>query len=195
MQGRYTIAAASDPRSLLAQHETAVFDEYRKIVQTHGHRSKVYASTVLPHSASLVESIGARMAYDAAIAEGVPTPLVDLYVFQCIKDNLAWYVGAGLLDRESFARMEDSAFERAFPHMDSYVKEMRVDAFAQAPIVSDAKWTHFIRTLDSFETPETGLEKARVDDTPPIRHRLMSLGKQVLLASLRPAIPMTPLTI
>lgn len=175
---------AADPISFLAQHEIAVFDECHNVVQTHGHRSKVYASLVLPRSASLVEAIGARMAYDAAVAGGVPRPLVDLYVSQNIKDDLAWYVEAGLLTRAGFAEMEDAAFETAIPLMDSYVDQMGAEAFVRAPIVSDAEWGRFVQSLEAFDSPESPPEHSYGDDAPRFHNRLLSLGRQVLLVSI-----------
>ena len=131
------------------------------------------------------------MAYDAAVVEEVPQPLIDLYISQSIKRNLAWYAEAGLLTRAAFADLEDAAFESALPHMDSYVGRMGVDAFARAPIVSDAKWAQFVQSLDTFESPETCLENDHMDDAPRIRNRLLSLGRQVLLVSLSSATSMT----
>ncbi|KAI0724922.1 hypothetical protein C8Q72DRAFT_643557 [Fomitopsis betulina] len=185
LQARYTIPPAADPTSLLAQHESAIFDECRQVVQAHGHRSKLYASLVLPRSSSLVEAIGARMAYDAAVSEGVPRPLIDLYVSQNIKDDLSWYVETGLLTRAGFAEIEDAAFETSAPLMDKYVEQMGAEAFVQAPIVSDAKWGQFVQSLEAFESPETASENSYVDDAPRSHNGLLSLGRQVLLSGLQ----------
>lgn len=133
------------------------------------------------------------MAYDAAVVEEVPQPLIDLYVSQSIKGNLAWFAEAGLLTRAGFADLEDAAFESALPRMDSYVGQMGVDAFARAPIVSDAKWMQFVQSLDTFESPEISPENGQMDDAPRIRNRLLSLGRQVLLVSLSSATSMISL--
>ncbi|TFY67384.1 hypothetical protein EVJ58_g1658 [Rhodofomes roseus] len=150
---QYSLPPAADPESLLAKHETSLFDEYRDIARKHGHRSKAFASLVLPRCLSLVEAVGARMAYEAALAEGVPKPLVDIYVTHTIREDLSWYVEAGMLTRASHMEKENDAFEAAFPVMGGYINGMGAAPFVRAPIVSDAKWEQFLKTLRVFKPP------------------------------------------
>ncbi|KAH9832614.1 acyl-CoA oxidase [Rhodofomes roseus] len=154
--GKYSLLPAADPESLLAKHETSLFDEYREIARKYGHRSKAFASLVLPRCLSLVEAVGARMAYEAALAEGVPKPLVDLYVTHTIREDLSWYVEAGMLTRASHMEKENDAFEAAFPVMGGYINGMGAAPFVRAPIVSDAKWEQFLKTLRVFKPPVSG---------------------------------------
>ena len=59
--------------------EQGVFGESRALAEKFGHRSQIFADHILPRSKELVEAIGHRMAYEAAVAEDVPQPLIDLY--------------------------------------------------------------------------------------------------------------------
>lgn len=149
--GRYTLPRATHPNGLLAKHEVAIFTECREVVQTHGHRSEAFASLVLPRCTALVEAIGARMAYEAALEEGVPEPLVELYVCGAIKGDLAWYVEKGLLSRSSFGDRESRAFESALPLMEAFVDKMGVEPYVHAPIVSDEMWGEFLRGLRVYK--------------------------------------------
>ena len=122
------------------------------------------------------------MAYDSAVAEGVPQPLIDLYVAQCIKDDLAWYTEEGLT-REGFAAMENTAFETVFPLMHDIVEQMGAEPFVRAPIVSDATWGQFVQSLETFEPLESPPETRSLDHASPFRNKLFRLSRQVLLVS------------
>ena len=90
------------------------------------------------------------MAYEAALSEGVSTPLVDLYVCQALKDDLAWYVEAGLCTRAGFMEQECAAFDAAGPLMENFIDAMGVNSYVHAPIVTDQKWAHFSQALPLF---------------------------------------------
>lgn len=147
---RYVLPLPMRPDGVLAKHEAAIFGECRDVAKTHGHRSGAFASRVLPRCMSLIESIAMRMAHEAALSEGVPAPLVDLYVYQAVKEDLAWYVEAGLLTRAGLAEQECAAFDIAYPLMENFIDRMRVDSYVRAPIVSDLKWERFVQTLPVF---------------------------------------------
>ena len=138
------------PDSVLAKHEASVFAECRDVTKAHGHRSEEFAACVLPRCTTLIEAAATRMACEAALSEGVPTPLVDLYVCQALKDDLAWYVEAGLLTRAGFMEQECVAFDAAGPLMESFIDAMGVNSYVHAPIVTDLKWAHFSGTLPLF---------------------------------------------
>lgn len=152
--GRYVLPPPARPDGVLAKHEAAVFGECRDVAKAHGHRSRAFASRVLPRCTSLIEAVATRMAYEAALSEGVPTPLIDLYVCQAIKEDLAWYVEAGLLSRAGFEEQECAAFDVACPLMENFIAGMGVDSYVRAPIVSDLKWEQFVRTLPVFSSAD-----------------------------------------
>ncbi|EIN05643.1 acyl-CoA oxidase [Punctularia strigosozonata HHB-11173 SS5] len=144
---RYALPAPRDPTSLLAKHEAAVFAEYKDLARRVGHRSPEFSSLVLTRCRAMVEAISHRMAYEAALADRVPQTLVDLYVSQCVKADLAWYVEAGLVTRDGAARMEAAALEAARPNMAQWVEGMGVGAYVCAPITDDRLWAEFVQSL------------------------------------------------
>ncbi|KAJ7853758.1 acyl-CoA dehydrogenase/oxidase C-terminal [Mycena leptocephala] len=145
---RYSMPPTNNPRSLLSLYEDGIMEEYRSIiVDSGGHRSAKYASHVLPHCEGIVRAIGYRMAYDAAVSAQVPQSLIDLYLCNVVKGNLAWYIQHQLLSRDQLADMEHSAIQRSLPHIEKWVADMHVDAYINAPIVSSTAWEGFTRLL------------------------------------------------
>jgi acyl-CoA oxidase len=147
---RYALPAPADPHSLLAKHEAAVFAEYKELARQVGHRSREFSSLVLNRCRSMVEAIAHRMAYEAAVADRVPQTLIDLYVTQCVKSDLAWYIEAGLMTRDQLVRMEAAALDAARPNMAQWVEGMGVNAYVRAPITDDALWHDFVDSLPVF---------------------------------------------
>ncbi|KAK0479622.1 acyl-CoA oxidase [Armillaria novae-zelandiae] len=126
---RYSIPETSNSNSLLAKHESAIFNKYTAMVEEHGHRGDHYRSFILPRSQTIIESIGHRMAYDAAVAQGVPQALIDIYECYSIKGDVGWYIEAGILTQDQVASMEDRAMKAAFPHMSQWVDGMGVSDY------------------------------------------------------------------
>lgn len=135
---------------LLHRYKTGLMEDGQAIVMRQGHRSSQFATLMLPRCHTLVKAIGHRMAYDAAVASGVPSPLVDLYVANVVKDNLAWYVEHGILNRDKFFQMEATTISGAALQMEEWVARLGVGAYVTAPIVSDARWEDFVGTLPTF---------------------------------------------
>ena len=106
---------------------------------------------ILPFCLPLVEAIGHRMAYEAAIAEGVPQYLIDLYVTSVIKLDAAWYVEHAGLGRQSQEEMEMLALDAVLPHLDSLIREMGMASHITTPIVSDERWGQFVDSMEEFE--------------------------------------------
>ncbi|KAF8882699.1 hypothetical protein BD779DRAFT_1472828 [Infundibulicybe gibba] len=92
--GRYELPETADPNSLLARHETGLFEERRAILASDSlnHEGRMSENHLLPYCQAIVEAAGHRMAYDAARAAGVMPALIDLYLSSVIKLDPAWYV-------------------------------------------------------------------------------------------------------
>ena len=90
------------------------------------------------------------MALDAAMAEGVPQTLIDIYVAQAINHDIGWYVESGLVTRARVAEMENEALTAAIPKMDEWVKAMNAAPYIRAPILSDEAWEGFTSSLHEF---------------------------------------------
>lgn len=138
--------------------EQGVFGESRALAEKFGHRSQIFADHILPRSKELVEAIGHRMAYEAAVAEGVPQPLIDLYQYHIVNKDIGWYIENGLLTRTRAADMLTAAVKAAEPKMNEWVDGMGVAAYIKAPILSDERWDQFVDSLYTFR--EASLERA-----------------------------------
>ncbi|KAI0818486.1 acyl-CoA dehydrogenase NM domain-like protein [Trametes gibbosa] len=150
--GRYTMPTPANANSLLAQHEAGMFAELRDIVKTApGHRSEEVNRLVLPYCQPLTEAMGHRMAYDAAVAEGVHPALIDLYVANVVKLDSAWYAEFAGHGRAAQHAMEARAMDEVLPMLGELVKDMDVFAYVNAPLVSDERWSAFVDDLKVHE--------------------------------------------
>ncbi len=150
--GRYALPPSTNPDSLLARHETALFAELRAIAaESPNHRSEEVSRRVLPRCQPMMEAIGHRMAYDAAVAQGVRPALVDLFVANALQFDAAWYAECTGVGRAQMQAMQESAMDRVLPILGELVAEMDVFAYVSAPIVSDERWGAFVEGLATFE--------------------------------------------
>ncbi|KAG2123149.1 hypothetical protein BD769DRAFT_1776911 [Suillus cothurnatus] len=117
----------------------------------------------------MVESMGHRMAYDAAVDQGVSQCLIDLYLVNAIKTDAAWYVERGIFTRQTITHMEDTALLAALPRLDELLAAMEVEPYVSPPIISNEYWEKFSETLPVFSSPQaevpaqsTFLERAQL---------------------------------
>lgn len=141
-----------DNDSLLAKHETGLFASFKeRLSRMPGHRSTEFSRFVLPQSIRLVDSIGQRIAYDAAVNMGVEQCLIDLYVASCIKTDSAWYVQHAGLTQEAQMDMESDAIDAVLPRMQELIADLDVQPFTVAPITTQRRWNRFVDSLETFE--------------------------------------------
>ncbi|KAJ7777456.1 hypothetical protein B0H16DRAFT_1505588 [Mycena metata] len=146
---------STDSDSLLARHEAGVFDSCRKrLALMAGHRSADFGRFILPQAVRLVESIGHRIAYDAAVSLGVDQRLVDLYVASCVKLDAAWYAEHANLSQDAQLEMESTAIEAVLPSMWDLIEAMGVSGYAIAPIASEDGWDKMVTSLETFHHKE-----------------------------------------
>ncbi|KAJ7461834.1 acyl-CoA dehydrogenase NM domain-like protein [Mycena galericulata] len=147
---RYSIIPSADPDSLLAKHEIGIFDSCReRLARMSSHRSADFSRLILPQATRLVEAVGHRIAYDAAVSLGVEKCLLDLYVVSCIKVDPAWYSEHGITQHAQLD-MESAAIEAVLPRMWDLIKDMGVDAYSIAPIISQDRWDRLVASLETF---------------------------------------------
>ncbi|OJT05047.1 Acyl-coenzyme A oxidase, peroxisomal [Trametes pubescens] len=150
--GRYEMPKPKNPDSLLARHEAGMFAELRDVLKSApGHRSEEVNRLVLPYCQPMMEAIGHRMAYDAAVEQGVRPALIDLYVANVMKLDAAWYVEFAGLGRAAQQAMETRAMDAVLPMLGELVKEMDVFAYINAPLVSDERWAAFVDDMKTHE--------------------------------------------
>ncbi|EKM60026.1 uncharacterized protein PHACADRAFT_115441 [Phanerochaete carnosa HHB-10118-sp] len=152
LQGRYKVPAARDQEGLLARHEAGLFDESRAVLASCAHhRSSEVNKLVLPQCQAIIEAMGHRMAYEAAVAAGVQQPLVELYVASCMKLDRAWYVENAGVSRKALAGMEDKALDAVLPQVEQLIHAMGVGPWITSKIVSDERWDAFVEDCQVFE--------------------------------------------
>ncbi|KAJ7099112.1 acyl-CoA dehydrogenase NM domain-like protein [Mycena epipterygia] len=152
--GRVSPPHYAYPDSVLAQHEKSMISELRDIVARSGkHRGSQMDSMILPQCQSLIEAVGHRIAYDAAIESGVDPLIVDLYVASVLKHDTAWYVEHANLPRFSQRAMERDSVEALYPKLDLLLAMLDVASCVTAPIVSDERWNSYVHGLLSFTGP------------------------------------------
>ncbi|KAJ7171664.1 acyl-CoA dehydrogenase NM domain-like protein [Mycena crocata] len=149
--GRVSAPSCSNPNSILAQHETYIISELRQVLQRSGHhRNSHFDSVVLPQCQSLIEAVGHRVAFDAAMDGGVEPLLIDLYIASVIKHDSAWYAENAGLSRSVQRQMEEDAVEGLYPNIDRFLEVLDVASYATAPIVSDDQFNKYLRELPVF---------------------------------------------
>ncbi|KAJ7121122.1 acyl-CoA dehydrogenase NM domain-like protein [Mycena epipterygia] len=152
--GRVSPPHYAYPNSVLAQHEKSMISELRDIVARSGkHRGSQMDSMILPQCQSLIEAVGHRIAYDAAVESGVDPLIVNLYVVSVLKHDTAWYVEHANLSRSSQRAMERDSVEALYPKLDLLLAMLDVASCITAPIVSDERWNNYVHGLPSFTGP------------------------------------------
>ncbi|PYI11763.1 acyl-CoA dehydrogenase NM domain-like protein [Aspergillus sclerotiicarbonarius CBS 121057] len=151
--GRCSVPAARHPCSLLARHEAGLLAENRDLLRTmpHGHRSEKYNNLILPRCRPLVEAIGHRMAYDAALDAGVDRDLLSLYEAGVVQLDASWYVEHGLLSRMEIVSMEEQAADAILPRLEGVLDRLEPQVHCTAPLGSASRWGEFLDQLTVYK--------------------------------------------
>lgn len=152
LQGLYSVPAPKDPNSLLARHEAGLFQENcTTLANCSHHRSNEVNRLILPQCQPIIEAMGHRMAYEAAVAAGVQQDLIDLYVASVVKLDLAWYSENAGFGRSALAELETKALDAVLPQLGSLVGKMGMQPWIYSKIVSDERWNAFVDTCPIYE--------------------------------------------
>ncbi|KAG2062739.1 acyl-CoA dehydrogenase NM domain-like protein, partial [Suillus decipiens] len=143
----YTLPLSTHPDGPLALHEISLFTEATEMVSSQSDFTQGFMQYVQPRCQLMVESMGHRMAHDAAVDQGVSRCLVDLYLVNAIKTDSAWYVERNIFTRQTIMRMEDAALSAALPLLDELLAAMEIEPYVPSPIISDEHWEKFSKTL------------------------------------------------
>ncbi|EIW79678.1 acyl-CoA dehydrogenase NM domain-like protein [Coniophora puteana RWD-64-598 SS2] len=147
---KYSMPEPADPSSLLAQHESALFEDALNACTSAPDFIQGYMSHVQPNAQRMTEAMGCRMAYEAARAQGVPACLADLYLVAALKLDAAWYAEKGVLARATLDDMERSALDAAMPRLNEFLDDMGVEPYVTSPVVSDDAWSSFAHSLPAY---------------------------------------------
>lgn len=138
------------------------------------HRSEAFNNRLLTRSVALVEAIGHRMAYEAALSAGVDPLVLRLYEANAMLGDMSWYSENGLTTKEKTLKVEEETMTSLFPHLDQLLEHTGVKPYVFAAITSDNSWKKFVDKLpvlsgNAFIDP---LNPVAVEVEAPIRARL-----------------------
>lgn len=150
---RYKIPETPNPSSLAARYETQLFSELKELLSAMpSHRSNDYDRLVLPECLALVNAIGHRMAYDAAVDAGVDPALISLFEASSVRQSSAAFVELGL-SRAMQRKMLADAVDAVYPQLDTWLDRMGADPYISAPFVTREAWESYVSSLPRF-TPD-----------------------------------------
>lgn len=161
--------ATEHPESLLSQHEQGLLQEAQLALASldRNHRSESFNQEVIPRCRPIVEAIGHRLAYDAAVKAGVQPALLTLYECHVVGKDVGWYIENGLITRAELRSRETTAANSLQAEIPNLLRDLEVEEYALAPIISAKAWEQFVSRLPSFNasvrqnigTPEKVLGK------------------------------------
>jgi hypothetical protein len=154
---------AKDPTSYIAQHEQGLLDELHRMTKniSGGHRGEEFNRLILPRSQELVQAIGYRIAYEAAIEAGVHSELVALYEIWVILQDTSWFVQHLGLTRERIFEIEAERLSAVLPRIDALLDDTGAEPYCTAPIISQTSWDNFLGQLETMTRSDTGLSGDR----------------------------------
>jgi hypothetical protein len=178
--GRIELPPSTNPQTVLYQHEKSNLATLRiALFAASGgsHRNARFEAALLPQAQPLIEAIGHRMAYDAAVKDGVEKGWLDLFVMSCVKLDGTWYSESASprLSRQTQIQMVLKAAQALYEGgaLEAYLaQEERVEAggvakYCTAPIVSDKQWDTYVNSLETYGRFEdslgTGSRTLRMD--------------------------------
>ena len=159
--GRLEAPPTSNPDSLLYRHEQSMISHLRTMVSASGHRDPETEAIILPQCQGLIEAIGHRMAYDAAVEDGLDQHLIDSYVSHAISVDPSWYSEEAEIPRALQKKKEVESATASFRHLESLLGRLDVDSYVTAPMVSDERWEAYERSLQTYSHPGSS-----IPDTP-----------------------------
>lgn len=132
-----------------------MFQELRDVLSARfqHHRDPGFQAFVLPLCQPLIEAIGYRIAYDAAVEDGVDGTILDMFVASIVKEDRAWFSEVGGISRAKQMDLERTAMQALLPRLDDLLSELNVEAYCTAPIISDKKWNKYVQGLPTFTSP------------------------------------------
>ena len=137
---------------LLAKYEMGLAEEAMATIQSipEGHRSQEFSRLLIPRCPPIVQGIGNRMVYETALVAGVENELIDLFEVGVIKQNLSWYIEAGLLTRSRVREMENRALDAVQSRAEELIDKLDIAPYVTAPIAKESTWESFMQDLPTF---------------------------------------------
>jgi acyl-CoA oxidase len=105
---------------------------------------------IIPRCRPVIEAIGHRMVYEAALAASIDPDLITLYETGIVKNNLSWFVESGKLTRASILEKENKTLDAILPRLDDLLDNLNIAHYCTAPIVSGSEWDKFAANLKEY---------------------------------------------
>ncbi|KAF8992115.1 acyl-CoA dehydrogenase NM domain-like protein [Cyathus striatus] len=153
LMGKYIMPPPADASSLLATHESALIQECREKMRSHSKSldmTEAINRYALPSCQKIVEAIGHRIAYEAAIEAQLPQCIVDLFVASTIRKDPSWFIETKKISRRDISEMEQRGMEQALPRLEELLNGLGVRAYITSPIISDKAWEEYQHELPHF---------------------------------------------
>ena len=149
---RYKVPLPDPNESLLARHAASLLQENMDLFKSleSDHRSDSFNALILPQSETVIEAMGHALAYSAAVQAKLPQPILDVYECAVIRRDSAWYSEQGGLSRPHQRLREDAAVSSMVPRLPSYLSQLDIEQYVQAPIVSDSDWKSYLTELPVY---------------------------------------------
>lgn len=109
------------------------------------HRGADYNRHILPRSRPLIESIGHRMAHEAAKEEGISPNILTLYESLCAA--VATSSISDTIDQDRLTDIYDEVLAEVMPRFE----KLEMKDYFTAPIASKESWDKFFQSLPSEE--------------------------------------------
>ena len=127
------------------------------------HRKRQIEAAILPLCVPLIQAVGHRMAYDAALEASVDPTLIDIYLSSVILSDPAWYSETNVpsvhLSRSEQLEMQLVACTKGVTRLEEWLDKLEVEPYVLAPIVSKERWDAYERTLETFgESQDMSIE-------------------------------------
>lgn len=142
--------ATTNPGSAISKHDAGLLTEAQDTLSTLGnlHRSRDFNRLLIPSCRNIVEAIGHRLAYDAAVEENVDPCLLRLYECDIIGKDIGWYIQNGIISSQSELRVRECLIADFLEgRIGALLDGLSVQDYARAPIVSDSAWALFMAEL------------------------------------------------
>lgn len=135
------------------------------------HRGKHFNNNILPLALPIVETIGFRLAYDAALAHDISPDLVAVFEAGVVLRGSSWFVEHLGMKRREILAQEERALSELLPRLDGLIEGSVAKRYSTAPMLSDESWEQFVDLLPTFEPP---LEEPLMSGLEPLTMKILA---------------------
>jgi acyl-CoA oxidase len=112
-------------------------------------RGDKYNSLPLQRCQPLVDAIGYRLAYEAALNAGVSSEFLELFTLGVIMQDMSWFTQHLKLSREDIFQQEARVLTKALPTLKKHLADIHIEPYCTAPIPSQDSMNSFVHGLET----------------------------------------------